>query len=135
VEFALIVPILLLIVVGILNFGVVLAQQISLNNAARQAARYAVVEGVTCGDIKTEGRAAAATVGMDSAQVPIPVVTGGLGCGTDDTVKPCTGQLPGTDISVTMTRTGHSWLVTVPPFNLITVPKLEGVGVMRCEYS
>ena len=42
VEFALVVPILLLLVVG--NYSFVFAQQISLNNGARQAARHAVVE-------------------------------------------------------------------------------------------
>lgn len=131
VEFALVVPILILILIGIVNFGFVLAQQISLNNAARQAARYAVVDGRTCGDIKTEGKSAAETVGMNSSQVPTPVITN---CGAD-TVKPCAGSAPNTNITVTMTRTGSSWVITAPPFNFLAVPTLQGTGVMRCEFS
>ena len=135
VEFALVVPILLLVMVGIVNFGFVLAQQISLNNAARQAARYAVVDGRTCGDIKTEGKTAGETVGMSVSEgtVPTPVVTN---CG-DDGVKPCAGTAPNTNITVTMTRTGgaNAWVITMPPFNLLAVPVVQGTGVMRCEFS
>jgi len=134
-EFALVMPILLLLVVGIANFGFVFAQQISLNNAARQAARYAVVDGRTCADIKTEGRTAAETIGMrvSDGTVPTPVVTN---CGAD-TVRPCAGSAPNTNITVTMTRSGpaNGWVVTLPPFNFLAVPTLEGTGVMRCEFS
>jgi Flp pilus assembly protein TadG len=135
VEFALVVPILLLLLIGILNFGFVFAQQLSLNNAARQAARYAVVDGRTCADIKNEGKLAAETLGMSASAgtVPTPVVTN---CGAD-TVKPCAGTAPNTNITVTMTRSGaaNRWIVTAPPFNLLSVPTVRGTGVMRCEFS
>ena len=135
VEFALVVPVLILILIGIVNFGFVLAQQISLNSAARQAARYAVVDGRTCAQIKSEGRSAGQTLGMtiSAGTVPTPVVTN---CGAD-TVKPCVGTLPNTNITVTMTRTGaaNRWIITAPPFNLLTVPVIQGTGVMRCEFS
>ena len=135
VEFALVVPVLLLIVIGILNFGFVLAQQLSLNNAARQAARYSVVDNRTCAQIKTEGMLAAETVGMSvsAGTVPTPVVTN---CGAG-TVKPCAGTAANTNITVTMTRTGsaNNWMITFPPFNLIAVPIVKGTGVMRCEFS
>ncbi|UUZ59708.1 TadE/TadG family type IV pilus assembly protein [Nocardioides sp. B-3] len=131
-EFALVVPILLPVLIGIVNFGFVFAQQISLNNAARQAVRYAVVDGRTCGQIKSEGQNSAGTVGMTTA--PIPVVTN---CGSDSSVTPCKGTTAGTNITVTMTGTGpsHEWAVTAPPFNFIPVPTLQGTGVMRCEFS
>lgn len=135
VEFALVVPFLILIMIGIVNFGFVFAQQISLNNAARQAARYAVVDGPTCIDIKNEGKSAAETVGMSvsGGTVPTPVVTN---CGADS-VKPCAGTAPNTNIIVTMTRTGsaNDWVITAPPFNLIAVPNVTGTGKMRCEFS
>ncbi|MBD3946989.1 pilus assembly protein [Nocardioides ganghwensis] len=44
VEFALVVIPLLLVVGGIVNFGVAFANQISLDNAVRQAARATVVD-------------------------------------------------------------------------------------------
>ncbi len=43
VEFALIVPLLLILVFGIVNFAVVLSQQLALNNGVRQGTRLAVV--------------------------------------------------------------------------------------------
>lgn len=135
VEFALVVPILILVLIGIVNFGFVLAQQISLNSAARQAARYAVVDGRTCAQIKSEGMTAGQTLGMtiSAGTVPTPIVTN---CGAD-TVKPCAGTAANTNITVTMTRTGsaNTWVIAAPPFNLISVPVIRGTGVMRCEFS
>lgn len=130
VEFALVVPILIVMVFGIVNLGVVLAQQISLNNGARQAARYAVVDGRNCGQIKDEGERNAETIGMVLADVPTPVVTN---CGAD-TVKPCSGTTTGSNITVTMTRTAD-WTVPFPPFVSGTAPTLTGTGVMRCEFK
>ena len=138
VEFALVVPILLLVVIGIINFSFVLAQQISLNNAARQAARYGAVAGNSCFAIETEGKAAAGTIGMTASQVPTPVISN---CTAgDDADFPCTKPASGplvTNVTVIMTRLGSSnpWVVTVPPFNLIPSPTLTATGVMRCEYS
>ncbi len=43
VEMALVLPILLLLLCGILDFGWLFYNQLSLNNAAREGARYAVV--------------------------------------------------------------------------------------------
>lgn len=132
VEFALVVPILIVMVFGIVNFGVVLAQQISLNNGARQAARYAVVDGRNCGQIKAQGVSGAETIGMVSTDVPTPVVTN---CGAD-TVKPCSGTTTGSNITVTMTRSGAAWTIPFPPlFTSSTSPTLTGTGVMRCEFK
>ena len=43
VEFALILPILLLILCGIIDFGWLFYNQLALNNICREGARYAVV--------------------------------------------------------------------------------------------
>ena len=43
VEFALVLPIFLLILCGIVDFGWLFYNQLSLNNACREGARYAVV--------------------------------------------------------------------------------------------
>lgn len=43
VEFALVLPLLLALVCGIIDFGWIYYNQITLNNAAREGARYAVV--------------------------------------------------------------------------------------------
>lgn len=138
VEFALVMPILILVLAGIVNFGFVLAQQLSLNNAARQAARYAVVDGPTCTQVQAEGQDSAATIGMDAAQVPTPVLARGQGVlySPAPCPKPCALSNVGDNIKVTMTRTGTSnpWVIGFPPFNLLPVPTLTGTGVMRCEF-
>ncbi len=43
VEFALMIPVLLLIVVGIMEFALILSNQMILENASRECARYAVL--------------------------------------------------------------------------------------------
>ena len=53
VEFALLVPVLLLILFGIINFGVLMYNQAVITNAAREGARWAAIHtsstyGVTC---------------------------------------------------------------------------------------
>lgn len=130
VEFALVVPILLLIVFGIVNFGFLLAQQVSLNNGVRQAARYAVVDGPTCDQIKTEAKAGAETIGMTAAQVPTPTISPSC----SGTSKPCAGTTPGTNVIVTVSRPS-TWIVGFPPFTSGNAPTLTAKGVMRCEFS
>ena len=43
VEFALVLPVLLMLLCGIIDFGWLYYNQITLNNAAREGARYAVI--------------------------------------------------------------------------------------------
>ncbi len=52
VEFALILPVFLLILCGIIDFGWLFYNQLSLNNACREGARYAVVN--TAEDANTQ---------------------------------------------------------------------------------
>lgn len=132
VEFALVVPILLLVVFGIVNLGVVMAQQISLNNGARQAARFAVVDGRTCTEIQDEGKASASTVGMEASAVPTPVIT--RNGSPAPCPSPCSSSVPGDNIKVTMTRSA-AWLVSFPPFTSGNAPILSGEAEMRCEFS
>ncbi len=122
VEFALVVPILLLVVFGIINFGFVFAQQISLSNGARQGARFAAVDGRTCDQIKEETKQGAETVGMTLAQVPSPIIAPAC----SGLTKPCTGAIPGTNVTVTLTRSA-GWAVPFPPlFTSGNAPALTG---------
>ena len=52
VEFALVLPVFLLILCGIIDFGWLFYNQLSLNNACREGARYAVVN--TAEDANTQ---------------------------------------------------------------------------------
>ena len=69
VEFALVLPILLALLCGIIDFGWVYYNQITLNNAAREGARYAVVHYDHSGTWKEEAteRMLDSMVGVSSA--------------------------------------------------------------------
>jgi Flp pilus assembly protein TadG len=109
VEFALILPILLLLVVGIIQFGIAYNVQISLTGAAREGARVMAIQ-------NDSGAATAATV-TAAALNPAPAVS----------VSPDPCQR-GEEVTVTASR---SVQISVPFFGNPTVD-LEGVGVMRC---
>ena len=130
-EFALVAPIFVLVVLGIANFGFLLTQQISLSNVAREAARNAVVDGPDCAAVKTMARTGAATIGMEATAIPTPTVTP---CPAGP-AKPCTGSTPGAQVTVTVTKAA-TWVVPFAPlFTTSTAPNLESKGVMRCEFS
>ena len=69
-------PFLLLILFGIIVYGMVFAQSLSLSNAARQAARSGVVQGTTCAQIGTLSHDAAGTMGMDGSAASVSIMRG-----------------------------------------------------------
>jgi Flp pilus assembly protein TadG len=78
-EFALAVPVLLMLILGVLDAGRVVVANVSLNNAAREGARYAamhVYDG-TCGsaNCQTEARTIVNNVslGVDSTDIGMTV--------------------------------------------------------------
>ncbi|HMT33315.1 MAG TPA: pilus assembly protein [Dermatophilaceae bacterium] len=62
VEFAIVFPLLLLIVAGIVDFGRAFFTEIQLANAAREGARAAVVSTLTLGQVQARAAASAPTV-------------------------------------------------------------------------
>lgn len=142
VEFALLVPILLILVFGIISFGIVLAQQLTLSNSARQAARFVVTQDRTCADVMNEVTSSASTIAMDASNVTVEVRTAGAGsltCGpaqgafspTDAAKKPCVGTAPDSSIEVT-TRYRSSLIIPLLVVNDNFT--LSSRGVFRCEY-
>ena len=69
VEFALVLPVLLVILCGIIDFGWLYYNQITLNNAAREGARYAVIHYDPTIDWKADAtdRMLGSMVGVSSA--------------------------------------------------------------------
>ena len=136
VEFALVVPFLLLIVFGIIVYGMVFAQSLSLSNAARQAARSGVISGTTCDQITTLSHDAAGTMGMNGNAASVTITRGTsegsstAACGGGGSTQPCKTQAAGTNIYVTLTY------ATDPVVPFVPVPShLSGEGVYRCEFS
>jgi Flp pilus assembly protein TadG len=131
VEFALVLPILVLILFGIINFGVIFAQNLALGNGARQAARFGVVEGRTCQDIVDEARQNSSTIAMDGEDVTVTVQRGGLTCTGGGTI-PCEDAAANDSVRVELTITS-AVLVPFPP--MPETIDLEGEGEFRCEFS
>jgi Flp pilus assembly protein TadG len=136
VEFALVVPFLLLIVFGIIVYGMVFAQSLSLSNSARQAARSGVISGTTCDQITSLAHDAADTIGMDGADTTVSIkrgateATASAACGGGGSTQPCKSQAVGTNIYVTLTFSPDPIIPFVP------VPStLQGKGVYRCEFQ
>lgn len=145
VEFALVLPIFLVVVFGCINYGVVFAQQISMNAGARDAARASVVQplggaAVTCAAVITQARTASATVGLTSTRVGVNV-TGPTGttCGSasgsttvsgSGSAKVCTGSADGGQLVVALSVTPQALVPMVP------VPSsMTSTARFQCEYS
>jgi hypothetical protein len=143
VEFALIVPALTLLIFGIISFGIIFAQQISLGNAARQAARAGAVSGPICGSSGSPGtgligqaQTDATTIAVNPSnvvvtirrQAPAPALPTNP-CGSSGN-KPCDGSSAGDNLLVTTQYTSQMLTPFVQPsFNL------TATGVFRCEFS
>lgn len=121
VEFALILPILVLIVFGIAQFGLAFAQVLSLNSGARQGARLGVVAGATCAKVVSETKEAAETVGIDAGDADLTVSPPGA-CPS----PPCTG-MRGQPLVVTISK---PFDLDIPFFDPLV---LTGKGEYRCE--
>lgn len=123
VEFALIVPIFLVLVLGIFEFGRGFNIQVSLSEAAREAARYAAIHyadaDYTDADAQNAGIDAAPSVDLQVEDVDVAYDAGACS--------------PGNNVVVTVTfnttyMTGLPGLVPGIPSDL----SISARGVMRC---
>lgn len=132
IEFALVVPLLLLVVLGIAEFGFIFQRYEVITNAAREGARIAVLPGYSDTDVQARvssylvaGRVPTTgtnpVIQVETVAVPMPV--GGAG-------------LPGKRVTVTYT---HSYMFVAPIASWFggsfsTVP-LTAVSWMRTEFA
>ncbi|WP_083707095.1 TadE/TadG family type IV pilus assembly protein [Intrasporangium flavum] len=138
VEFAMLAPVLFLLLFAIVVFGLLFAQNLALSNAARQAARYAVVDNInrTCADVTSEAvNSARPLVVLPSANVTVRRGTTSAGatnvCGSSST-KPCTGSGATDNIYVTVAYDAN---VMLPIPGMGNTKRLTADGVFRCEFS
>jgi Flp pilus assembly protein TadG len=124
VEFALILPVLALLLFGILEFGRVWSQYQVYQGAAREGARCAAVQATEFSDCEIQPAIAQAAAPYDPANQPADVKIGGAnrpdGCTDDD---------QGMDVQV-------SWVqplnVNIPFWSDVTLtPTIK--AVFRCE--
>jgi Flp pilus assembly protein TadG len=75
VEFALVLPLLLLLLLGIMEFGLMFSNKLTLVNAAREGARYGAVHNVDSDYIvKVKSKVKSAAVGLNISDTQIDVV-------------------------------------------------------------
>ncbi|MDN5795024.1 MAG: pilus assembly protein [Intrasporangium sp.] len=119
VEFALLLPLMFLVIAGIVDFGRAFFTQIELTNAAREGARAAVVSSISAGDI--QARAAASAPGIGGLSVDTP------------TICPASG---GGNATVTA-RATFDWILLQPALSMVgagaALPtSLSSTAVMKC---
>lgn len=84
VELALILPVLLLIIMGIIEFGFMFNNYLTLNNVSREAARYASLGGT---DSEAVVRATEIAPNLDSAKLTIVITPSESSRGRGDSVE------------------------------------------------
>lgn len=152
VEFALVMPVLVLLISGIIGFGFVFSQQIALGNAARQAARSLAVSGPICGSGQAAGssgtgvtgvaKTTAGTIGLATNNVVVAIqrpanngtpdwTTTANNCtGDTSTSEACLGSTAGDTVYVRLTYVSTLNLpFFTPSFNL------SSIGAFRCEFQ
>ena len=136
-EFAMVVPVLFLLMFGIIDFGLLFAQNLALSNSAR---RCAVRGGQQQQPHLRRRRAGGPELSQAAGGIPSAGVTVRRGsssatainvCGSSAT-KPCTGSQPTDNIYVTLAFDAN---IAVPMPALGSTKRLSGEGVFRCEFS
>lgn len=114
VEFALVLPLLVLLVFGIIDFGRLYYEQITLTDAAREGVRVVALQG-TLATATTTVQNAAGDTGVSVQATP--------------TTLPCTA---GQTVTVTATES-FSFLTPLPDLAGFTgVSSVTGKAAMRC---
>ena len=86
IEFAIIAPVLLMIVLGVFQFGIAMNQYLNLTNAAAQGAlTLALSRGTTTPYTATTTAVAAAAPNLVAARTTITVTINGVACTNDGT--------------------------------------------------
>ena len=137
----------MLIVLGILNFGIIFGQQLALNNGVRQGAREAVVVGgrTTCANVVESVKGATTSVAMNPADINVTVQTqkadgtaGSSPCGGSPSAVVCENSLrdDGTLDSVLVSASYVSKVIAKWPVpGLPNSLTLKSKAVYKCEFS
>lgn len=111
-------PVLIMLVLGLVQIGLLLSQQQSLNAAAREGARTASFPGSSQTDIET-----AVANAYSTSFGPSPAVTV-----TPDVTQPCLNR-QGLEVTVDVALTASLDI----PFLAGQTVQLDSAGVFRCE--
>lgn len=126
VEFALLIPVLMLVLLGIMEFGWLTFNQLTVANAAREGARMAAV-GKTTSTIQArvinQAKPVAVTtadIKLESAAQPVPASNDpswGSWPGDDTTVTPAENAVKSGNLVRITVKIRHHALTGIPGFN------------------
>ena len=116
VEFALVLPVVMLLVVGAIRFGTAFNAKIEMSGAARDAARYLVVHPGDTSGAQTKAQSSSPNLNLTAAEITVTQV------GT------CTATTSNGSWRVTISR---SYSLDVPLVSLPTM-SVTGIGEMSC---
>ncbi|MGH2691235.1 MAG: TadE/TadG family type IV pilus assembly protein [Actinomycetota bacterium] len=127
VEFALVLPVLILLVFGIVQFGIAYNRVQGLQAAAREGARLASI-GASFTEIQTRARAAQNLFdGLDVSVATTPSTSG--------STRPCASAGIGNEVKVTASVSSSSnpeYRISIPLLGSFT-PTFSATGSFRCE--
>jgi Flp pilus assembly protein TadG len=147
VEFVLVLPLLIILVFGIIQFGITLAGVLALNNAARQGARVGVVALNTCDTVMAQVFQGSSSIGV---KYPVTVTVsrsggGGTLCTATVSATGATSYSTGTSTTVACpsgnvgnrltVKAASTSSFTIPPVLFIKTYTITGNGVFQCENS
>ena len=138
VEFALILPVFVLILVGVFDLGRAVYAYNTINNAAREAARLAIVD-QTVGHIQTE--AIGASVALDIAPADVEVDFRSIA--TPDTPNSCPGDIAGDDnntdaivLCVAVVTVTYDYTAATPIIgNIVGTLALTGESQFKVDFN
>ena len=144
VELAIVLPILLSLVFGIIYFGFIFAAQISLNSSARDAARAGVVKplastgtAMSCSQIATMARSGASTLGITNTNAIKVTVSNpnGTSCSWAKDASVTGSAIPMCATSGQLTVALEYTLPSPVPLMPLSSVNLKATGAFQCEYS
>ena len=118
VEMALLLPVLILLLLGIMEFGRAYNAQVTLTNAAREGVRVMAITNVQA-DAETAAKAAASTLKITSTN---PTFTFGFAAGATSHTSCAAGR----QVTMTISYTLDSLTGIAGPFSM------KGKGAMQC---
>ncbi|MGZ4556357.1 MAG: TadE/TadG family type IV pilus assembly protein, partial [Mycobacteriaceae bacterium] len=136
VEMAIILPLLLLVIGGIIDLGRMYMGEVVVTNAARDAVRMASYQTYTTAQVQARGVAAAAGLKPFVTSTD-PVVTPPAGSvSTSPPLCSITGSETVPSVSITVTAQNFSWMMlnVLPRFFGVTVPAptIAATASMQC---
>lgn len=126
IEFALVLPILLIVIAGIFDFGFAFREYLVVTDAAREGARMAVLPGYSDDDVRARVRAYLAAGGIQAARiqnVDVTTSTANTEGGSTLTLKTVTGSVL------------HQFSLIAPFGGTYGSVPLTAVAVMRVEVA